>query len=361
LSELDYLLFHWRVSIFVQNKREICKSSLASSQIEIPEPWRAILKVAARTPSPHNTQPWKVHVVDAERAQLFLDHRRALPAEDTTGCFIMCALGMFSEAFRVIGSNLGISLKFERANDFKRDGDFSYIGQFERTKEAVKPNKFSNEVFLRRQTSRLKLYSDIASEEEISGLKAIADRSGHAFHHIIDRDEVNQILKYNLQAVVEDLGEDKYNSEIKKWFRYTDQEAEQKKDGLSARCMTIPGGEFRFFAEHAGMAHWPILGPIIRARYRRRVGGAPQIGILSGKFFDNSSAFEAGGMFMELWAELARLDLYLHPFGNLITNLEARKKVVELTKIQNPWIIFRFGKSELPPRSLRLDIEELCT
>jgi nitroreductase len=59
------------------------------------DPWREILEVARRAPSPHNVQPWRVKLVSREDAELFIDGQRTLPKEDLTGSFLLSAMGMF--------------------------------------------------------------------------------------------------------------------------------------------------------------------------------------------------------------------------------------------------------------------------
>jgi hypothetical protein len=57
--------------------------------------WEPIIQTALRTPSPHNTQPWRLRIKDDSHATLFMETARMLPDEDTTGHFLVCAMGMF--------------------------------------------------------------------------------------------------------------------------------------------------------------------------------------------------------------------------------------------------------------------------
>src|SRR5688572_19955888 len=75
--------------------------------------WPEILESARFAPSPHNTQPWKVKVIEAVRADVLLVRERMLPDEDTTGSFILCAMGIFLESVRIIAANRGCALDVE--------------------------------------------------------------------------------------------------------------------------------------------------------------------------------------------------------------------------------------------------------
>jgi hypothetical protein len=84
----------------------------------------------------------------------------------------------------------------------------------------------------------------------------------------------------------------------------------------------------------------------------------PTIGLLAGKFFQAASAFETGRFLIRFWLETARLGLYIHPYGNLVTNPSAANWLAETTQLQNIWLIFKIGHSEAPPKSYRRSLAE---
>jgi hypothetical protein len=57
------------------------------------------------------------------------------------------------------------------------------------------------------------------------------------------------------------------------------------------------------------------------------------------------------------------LNLYLHPFGSVITNPNAHDRLREKFKLNEEkemvWLLLRVGYSEEPPRSLRLDVDDI--
>jgi len=56
---------------------------------------------------------------------------------------------------------------------------------------------------------------------------------------------------------------------------------------------------------------------------------------------------------MRFWLELARQKLYLHPFGNLVTNSQAKARIQALTGLEDVWLVFRVGYTDQPPQSFR--------
>jgi hypothetical protein len=78
---------------------------------------------------------------------------------------------------------------------------------------------------------------------------------------------------------------------------------------------------------------------------------------VSGKFWKPGDAVAAGKFLIRFWLELTRRGLYLHPFGNLVTNTKARAAFEKLTGSRDIWFVFRIGYTDEPPESYRLPLE----
>jgi hypothetical protein len=103
----------------------------------------------------------------------------------------------------------------------------------------------------------------------------------------------------------------------------------------------------------------PLTRSILRRQYRRQLGLVPALGLLAGDFFQPSSAFETGRFLLRFWLETARLGLFIHPYGNLVTNPAAATWLAESTSIQGIWLIFKIGQSETPPKSYRRPLADV--
>jgi hypothetical protein len=57
--------------------------------------------------------------------------------------------------------------------------------------------------------------------------------------------------------------------------------------------------------------------------------------------------------------ETARLGLYIHPYGNLVTNERAARWCFKETGIADIWLIFKIGYSPEPPKSYRRALGEI--
>jgi hypothetical protein len=62
---------------------------------------------------------------------------------------------------------------------------------------------------------------------------------------------------------------------------------------------------------------------------------------------------------MQFWLELSRQKLFIHPFGNLVTNSQAKARLRELTSIDDVWLVFRIGYTDEPPQSHRRPLNEV--
>ena len=107
------------------------------------------------------------------------------------------------------------------------------------------------------------------------------------------------------------------------------------------------------------LLQFPLTRPFLKRIYRRQLATVPTIGMLAGPFWEPESAFETGRFLMRFWLELARHDLYIHHYGNLVTNKAAAAWCLEVHRVPHVWLVFRIGFSKVPPRSYRRTVEEV--
>jgi nitroreductase len=85
---------------------------------------------------------------------------------------------------------------------------------------------------------------------------------------------------------------------------------------------------------------------------------SPGFGYVSGPFWEPEEALTAGRFLMHFWLELTKLGLYLHPFGNLVTNRAARSWLERELDAKDLWFVFRVGYSPEPPQSHRRKLSD---
>ncbi len=321
--------------------------------------WKLILETARYTPSPHNVQPWKLRVIDQKTAQLFIDRNRMLPDEDLTGSFIYSAMGMFLEALSIIGKNHQQKIHYELLNDNKEGRWIPFALLTMESDISNHQSEYLDEIFLKRRTSRLASLPTPILQEVLEKITRLAQMCGQNFNCFTDPKIISEVIEANITALFEDLNSPHYHDEIVSWFRYTQKEGRSKKDGLEARCMNLNPLEFYFTAKFPWILKLPISSHLMRGVYRKKIGAMYSLGIISGAFWTKEEAIVAGKFLLRFWLELAKHDVFIHPMGNLVTNLKARQWLEERTQIKNIWLVFRMGYTKPAPQSHRLDVNDL--
>jgi hypothetical protein len=325
------------------------------------QPWESILEVARFCPSPHNTQPWKLRPLSATDAALYIERRRMLPDEDLTGAFILLAMGMFVESVKIVAANQGLLVTLEKADSVRVGRGAAAMEAYGRLRVVGESgtDPVSNELFLKRRTSRLHPLPTPVSDDALRDLEWVAASGGQRLVHTSDAGLVGRILEKNVEAVFHDLNEPAYHDEIESWFRYGDGHAERTNDGLSSTCMNMSALELYFTGKAPGLMKNPLSRPLIRALYHWRLGTAAHLGMLSGPFWDPGQSADAGVCLLRLWLEMERRGLSIHPFGNLVTNKEAHAWLTRAVGVEGIWLVFRLSHTAPPPASRRLAVKEL--
>jgi hypothetical protein len=329
--------------------------------------WWTLLETAIQTPSPHNVQPWRIRLKSEREAELYIDRKRTLPKEDLTGSFILSTMGMFVEAIALLAVPRGFNLQYELSHPAEwyaetivqeRHPDLIPFARLHLSPCPPQENPYPESLFLTRRTSRISLLPNPIGDSAAVALAKLATRWGHRYEQITDPEQVEKILAQNTDALFEDLNTPAYHDEIVSWFRFSDRAAKRHRDGLDWRCMNTSRIAFWLAARIPKLLVIPFTKPFFRRQYRRQLGLVPTIGILAGDFFRAESAFETGRFLIRFWLETARLELFIHPYGNLVTNSSAANWLAETTKITDIWLIFKIGHSATPPKSYRRSLAD---
>lgn len=329
--------------------------------------WHSLLQTAIHAPSPHNVQPWRIRIVSDERADLLIEKHRTLPKEDPTGSFIILTMGLFIEALTILAANRSLKLDYELYQSLAMFTP-EHIARAEVellpfAKLSLSPSSvgasLDESLFLTRRTSRISLQPRTVPEDDVRALSSLAREWGQRYEQVTAPEIIESIVEKNIEALFHDLNASNYHDEIVQWFRFTDRASRRTRDGLDYSCMNASRISFWLAARFPKLLQLPIAQPFLKKIYRRQLGVVPTIGMLAGPFWQPESAFETGRFLMHFWLELARRDLYLHPYGNMVTNQTAAAWCREQTGIADIWLIFKIGFSDVPPKSYRRSVEEV--
>ncbi len=336
--------------------------------------WETLLQTAIHAPSPHNVQPWRVRILSDDSADLLIEKRRTLPKEDPTGSFIILTMGLFIEALKILAANRSLQLhyqlhqapeQFTPEHIARAEGELLPFARLslkhrERGEEQNAADEtYDDALFLIRRTSRISLSPEPVPEAAVHSLKNLARAWGQRYEQVNDAKIIARVLEQNINALFEDLNAPAYHDEIVEWFRFTDRASRRTRDGLDYRCMNASRPSFWLAARFPFLLQLPIVRPILQLVYRTQLGVVPTVGMLAGPFWEPSSAFETGRFLMRFWLQLAKFDLYIHPYGNLVTNKRAAEWCENELGVSDIWLIFKIGFSKVPPQSYRRTVEEV--
>lgn len=330
--------------------------------------WRTLLETAIHAPSPHNVQPWRVKILDETNAELYIDSHRTLPKEDVTGSFIISTMGMFIEALDILARRSFRQIEYELFHDPAwfapaiLENKEPWLIPFARLKLAPcdsSENRYDEDLFFKRRTSRLHLKNEKVPRQAIENLKEIAAKWNQYFDVTTDAEQIERIMDWNTEALFEDLNSSGYHDEIAEWFRYTDRQSRLHLDGLDARCMNTSPFNFWLVAKFPRLLLLPVSRQVMGKIYRSQLGEIPTLGIISGGFWEPSDGIDAGRFLMRFWLETALHNLYIHPYGNLVTNRKIAALVEKQLGVERIWLIFKIGFSAVPPKSHRLPLEKV--
>jgi hypothetical protein len=326
--------------------------------------WKELVDYARWCPTVHNLQPHKIKVLSETEADLYYDPSRLLPVEDPQAIFVTIAMGIFVEHLSIAASAKGTRVEMTRvfnpvtvsAQGFQKFATLKLA-------PAAEQEVLDRELILRRRTSRLHYDGKPVNPATLATIKAEATRFGHEFFSSSEKELVDYVIGLNQETLFQDLGSAANCNELDQLFRYTKEEAETKKDGLWSTCMCFPGKLMKsVFTHHEkwekGWRRW-----LLANKYRGSFKGTTTICWFGGRFEDTGDWLNAGRMLARNWLLLTREGAYIHPFGSLITNKTAYRKINErFAKPQNEkkiWMIFRAGYSNEPARSYRLNTEDI--
>lgn len=326
--------------------------------------WAELVEDARWAPSPHNVQSWLLRPLGAAEAELLYDPFRTLPETDPSGRFVTVGLGVFVESLAVAAAarGLGVEIAYE---DARIDPGASGPTPFARLTLAAGDveEPLGVELLRLRRTSRLPYDGRAVPESVLEQLGQLAAAHGHVLRWSTEPSLVAAVLELNEDTLFFDMTDPVARREVGHWLRFSAAEAARTRDGFSPETLGFPGPLLKLFFRRHRLLELPVTRDAVRLLYRRTMRGTRTIAWLQGPFERPHHWLEAGRVLQRLWLTLTAHGLQLHPFGSIVTNEEANARAHELLELAPKgdtfWLAARLGYSAEPPRSHRLETEQL--
>lgn len=332
--------------------------------------WQELAEYARWAPSPHNTQPTRLRIISEDRAELHFVAERGLPVGDPVGKFTHLTFGIFAETLRIAAHARGYELDVVYTGEslYGSAGATQKVADLRLHSVGERIADLDAELILLRRTNRHPYNNRPLPDAVVRELCDEAQRFGHTFATSTDASSIRSVKELNRDSLYRDLTHPDYRRELASWLRYSEREARQAADGLSARALVMPG----VLMKGVMRAHWlfsaPGLEQVTQRVYMRTMNGIATVGWIQGDFVGPSDWTSAGHLMMRMWLILTSHGIDWQPYGSIITNDESRRSMTyKFGMVEGEhgrdmvWLLVRMGYSDhAPVRSRRLDVAEVA-
>ncbi len=319
------------------------------------------LRLLNRYPSPHNGQPIRLKQTNSDSFEIYFDRERGLQSSDISYIFSFVSMGVFIRYMESVAHSLGhdvtYTLSLPKVTEIKGEGIILFA-RVEVKWDSVDQDLTLKKALEFRQTSRRK-YTTAPSESLIKSLAGLSDSTQPLVG--LDKKQSEQAIWLNQRAVFDDMLDEPVRKELDHWLRYSKQEKETKKDGLSYDCMEISGAAMKFAVDHPRILKAPGISWVLQQYYLRTMRDKSRVFYMLSPFSNEKQAFGVGLKIMDVWNEVSLAGHYLHPFGTIMSNHAAHQDFLKVAGVKDESreqkylvFIFRVGISEPPAKSERL-------
>ena len=194
----------------------------------------AILNYASLAPSGHNSQPWRVKIVETHKWIIAADPERRLPAVDPNNREVMLSLGAFAENLALAAGSFGLRAAMQVIAGTSFDQDIIEV-----TLKESKPEDYDLQRITRRMTAKHGYLPDEIKSEDLTALSAHME--GYLFYFPRGTEHARCIEESVIENFRIQANRDDAQQELVKWVRLSNEDARRHRDGLTTESMEIRG------------------------------------------------------------------------------------------------------------------------
>lgn len=334
-----------------------------------------VLQYAVLAPSSHNTQPWLVRLTPDGGLRLYADHGRLLPATDPPARQTHISQGTFLEVLEIAAHQFGYAARI----DYFPEGEYSnsrvenrpFASVLLRPDTNAAPDPLFAEI-RKRQTNKRPY--DAGRPPSAAELASIRSASG--MERFSTRIVTSAAQRASLAAICEDamaieVSSRWRNRETGKWFRFSDRELRQKRDGFGIAQNGTEGMK-KWIAEtfvlsrekaedpNGSFAHGAV------SQAAEQASSAPAFVALISASNTRLEQVLAGRAYIRAHLTASRLGLAMQPLSQALeeysemTPVRKRlKATLDVAGKQTIQMLFRLGHAAPTAESPRRDIRDL--
>lgn len=196
---------------------------------------KEILFLASLAPSGHNTQPWFVQYLEPYHWIIGNDRSKWLPAVDPAQRGTMLSLGAFIQNLKYAAGDFGYICDWKLLATANQD---ERVMEVKLIKEASK-NAFDISKIKNRRTVRADFLSDVLKPAD---LRYLVNSEPEFIHYLpVTSRESQYINEQTIEANRLQAYRNPAQEELADWIRFSSQNAEKHRDGLTTASMELKG------------------------------------------------------------------------------------------------------------------------
>jgi nitroreductase len=321
-----------------------------------------LLQFARLAPNSHNVQPWLVDLSSDNTMRLYVDRGRLLPASDPPARQIHISQGTFLELLEIAARDFGYRAEIR----YFPDGEYS-SGVVEdrpvasislRPEPGVARDSLFQEVRNRRTNKRPYDLGAKLSAAELAELHSVARSETLTWRITTAESERRTLCDICTQAMATEVSSADRNRETARWFRFSDRELLEKRDGFGAAQNGVEGVK-KWFAENFILSRERAADPKgafaqgAVAQAREQAGSAPVLAALVSRTNTRLEQVLAGRAYARMDLTASRLGLAIQPLSQALeeypemASLHKRLKLLlGVAEEETVQMLFRLGRAE---------------
>jgi hypothetical protein len=313
---------------------------------------KKILFLASLAPSGHNTQPWFVRYLAPYHWIIGNDKSKWLPAVDPNQRETMLSIGAFLQNLEYAADSFGYVCDWKLLATTNQD---DWVMEVNLSKKAS-ANNFDITKITSRRTVRSDFLSDLLKQEDITYL---VDSEPEFIHYLPNTSKESKFIdEQTIAANSLQSYRDPAQQELANWIRFSSQDAEKYRDGLTTAGMEITGIPGWIVRNSYGK--YNVMTKDFRERgidnIHKEVSESAGWILITSK--DNSVAalLETGRSMERLFLRLRERNIAIHPMTQILEESSTRVKLNQSIEIgEHVQFILRTGylKNYPQPVSLR--------
>jgi hypothetical protein len=311
---------------------------------------KEIVRHATLAPSGHNTQCWRFRL-DNRSIAILPDLSRRTPVVDPDDHHLYVSLGCAAENLVQAAKTFG----FMGNADFNPASDGVITVALERS-SAEESVLFKAIPY--RQCTRTDYDGKPLDSGELRLLEAAGTGNGVAVVLLTEREAMEKVLEYVVQGNTLQINNPAFVSELENWIRFSDGEAIQAGDGLTARSTGSPPAP-RWLGRLLFRTFFRVKPE--NDKYARHIRSSAGIAVFLSNVDDKDHWVEAGRCYERFALQATALGIRNAFVNQPVEESSLRPEFARTLGLgdRRPDLVVRFGRGKEMPRSLRRPVESV--